>query len=681
MLCACGAPPFDTAQGVEQPLNGSQAVLPASSFGGDLLYVTNAKKLGPNKYVGLIEVLTFPQGKPYATIHLHGFANGLCTDASGNVWAVAGEKHDWQAYEYAHGGTTPILRIRIKNAHSYAEGCAIDPGSGDLAVLTGAYEGSGIRSYAYIWKGAKPGKPASYPLTFTPAACAYDATGNLFIDGWIGSTVFFALDKLAKGSNAVMKVAIDKALYGYPGGVEWDGTYIDAVSVLTKIARYGDLPNASLGLQRSRGRDRPSEESLLFDAVLSHWRLRRRQLWIERPRRRVLELSRGRQADRHARYPSVRNPWRRGVGGRFEVASAFLHEYLEYFMEEGIIMIGRVPVAAAFMLLSLWGCAQGTAPIPSGVQSNALDLAESARRQAPAVNYFDTPSVGAWPGYIVSGPEKSLWFTEEFTDKIGRLKTDGAITEFPVSNGQEPEGIAVGPDGNLWFTEPGANEIGRMTPQGSMSLFQIDGSNPSPRGITLGPDGNLWFTELYDGYIGRITPQGTITRFQIPVYAPYAWAITTGPDGDLWFTESEADAIGRFNPSTDNSTHRFPCQRNRALHGRYDLRPTNISGLRSVRAIRSPKSSGSNSIREFRVAQAGSYPEDLVLGSDGDVWFTENQTAAIGRINPSTGKFGRAIELPSGSIPNAITSGSNKNVFFTIDSYHNPSQIGELLLH
>lgn len=234
MLCACGAPPFDTAQGVEQPLNGSQAVLPASSFGGDLLYVTNAKKLGPNKYVGLIEVLTFPQGKPYATIHLHGFANGLCTDASGNVWAVAGEKHDWQAYEYAHGGTTPILRIRIKNAHSYAEGCAIDPGSGDLAVLTGAYEGSGIRSYAYIWKGAKPGKPASYPLTFTPAACAYDATGNLFIDGWIGSTVFFALDKLAKGSNAVMKVAIDKALYGYPGGVEWDGTYIDAVSVSRK---------------------------------------------------------------------------------------------------------------------------------------------------------------------------------------------------------------------------------------------------------------------------------------------------------------------------------------------------------------------------------------------------------------------------------------------------------------
>ena len=175
-------------------------------------------------------------------------------------------------------------------------------------------------------------------------------------------------------------------------------------------------------------------------------------------------------------------------------------------------------------------------------------------------------------------------------DIIGRITTDGTITEFPISNGQEPEGITAGADGNLWFTEPGANAIGRMTPQGVSSIFQITGSNPDPRGITLGPDGNVWYTELNDGYIGRVTPQGVITRFEIPAYSPQPWGIATGPDGDLWFTESEADAIGRFDPrSLKSQTSLSVPTPLRHTVGNFASRPTSTFGSRSVREIKSRK--------------------------------------------------------------------------------------------
>lgn len=344
-------------------------------------------------------------------------------------------------------------------------------------------------------------------------------------------------------------------------------------------------------------------------------------------------------------------------------------------------MITRPNVVGLLVLLGLCACAQASAPISSQTQPLAINSGERADRQGPTVKYFDTPSIGAWPGYIVSGPQKALWFTEEFTGKIGRITTDGSITEFAVSNGQEPEGITVGPDGNLWFTEPGANEIGRMTPRGATTLFQITGSNPSPRGITLGPDGNLWAVEFYDGYVDRITPKGKITRFQIPTYAPFAWAISTGPDGDLWFTESAANAIGRFNPVTQKFDESIAVPTSGSTPWAILLTPDKHVWFTERTGDKIATVDASDHVQEFPIAQPESYPEDLALGSDGDLWFTEMQTGDLGRINPVNGKFGHIITLPAESIPNAIAPGSNGNVFFTIDSYHNPSQIGEVLLH
>jgi virginiamycin B lyase len=64
---------------------------------------------------------------------------------------------------------------------------------------------------------------------------------------------------------------------------------------------------------------------------------------------------------------------------------------------------------------------------------------------------------------IVSGPDGALWFTEGTANKIARITTSGAVTEYPIPTASSTAlSIASGPDGSLWFTEFDGNNIGRL---------------------------------------------------------------------------------------------------------------------------------------------------------------------------------------------------------------------------
>jgi hypothetical protein len=65
---------------------------------------------------------------------------------------------------------------------------------------------------------------------------------------------------------------------------------------------------------------------------------------------------------------------------------------------------------------------------------------------------------------ITSGPDGNLWFTEDQTSRIGKITTNGTITEYSsgITAGAVPLYITTGSDRNLWFTELSGNRIGRM---------------------------------------------------------------------------------------------------------------------------------------------------------------------------------------------------------------------------
>jgi virginiamycin B lyase len=78
---------------------------------------------------------------------------------------------------------------------------------------------------------------------------------------------------------------------------------------------------------------------------------------------------------------------------------------------------------------------------------------------------FPTPTLESFPWEIAAGPDGNLWFTENFVSKIGRITTEGVITEFQVPNlggANQVIGITRGPDGYMWFTA--GNTIGKIHP-------------------------------------------------------------------------------------------------------------------------------------------------------------------------------------------------------------------------
>jgi streptogramin lyase len=287
---------------------------------------------------------------------------------------------------------------------------------------------------------------------------------------------------------------------------------------------------------------------------------------------------------------------------------------------------------------------------------------------------------GSAPWNIIAGPDGSLWFTDQgTTPAVGEVNpATGAIKEYPTgSSGNNPTDIVVGPGGNLWFTIQGIQSaIGELDPSTGKITEYRKGLNSGslPQDIVVGPDGNLWFTDQSSTTpaIGELNPTtGKITEYSLRSGSS-PQDIVVGPDGNLWFTDqsSTAPAIGELNPSTG------------AVKGYFALPsgsvPSSIivgpdsrlwftdEGNSAIGAV----DPSTGKVQEYTGLIGGS--GDLVVGSDGDVWFTEVSDAtsavAIGRVDPVTGAVTNyTAGLQAGSYPNIIVSGPNDNLWFTDD--------------
>ena len=246
-------------------------------------------------------------------------------------------------------------------------------------------------------------------------------------------------------------------------------------------------------------------------------------------------------------------------------------------------------------------------------------LSAAAALGTQAIDEFPTPTPLCGTAGIVAGPDGNVWYTAAL-GLVGRITTQGAITEFTVRIGSDPHRITVGADGNLWFGETNGQIIGRITPSGAIKEFPTPLPNSQPLGVTTGPDGNVWFTESAGNKIGRISPAGVTTEFPLvfPQYGP--GMIAAGSDGNLWFTLEEAfapNSIGRITPFGVVTNFPLP---------------------------------------------SGVGPSDITAGPDGNVWFTEYSARRIGRITPSGVVTEYLLPLSAGS-PSVITKGPDGNLW------------------
>jgi len=175
-----------------------------------------------NEYGSYGSIFDYP--KSTAMIgQLSGAGGQGCT----NVLYGYGKKFFWNAgrtNDLINEYEVPDKLVRsLSLSYTFTSSCAMNA-SGDLAVgiLLGNSYGPG--GQVVIFKNAKgAGKVYKTPLT-KEYFNGYDASGNLFADGF-GASYGFALVELPKGSSKFVTIKTSNSPE-FPGSVQWDGKYL-----------------------------------------------------------------------------------------------------------------------------------------------------------------------------------------------------------------------------------------------------------------------------------------------------------------------------------------------------------------------------------------------------------------------------------------------------------------------
>jgi virginiamycin B lyase len=270
-----------------------------------------------------------------------------------------------------------------------------------------------------------------------------------------------------------------------------------------------------------------------------------------------------------------------------------------------------------------------------------LDPATAVPGTSNGFTEYLIPTDFAVPSKIVNGPDGALWFTEFATNKIGRLDpalaspgTSNGVTEYPqngaLAPGSNPDGMTVGPDRAIWFTEFGGNKIARITTAGAITEYGplVNGSKPSD--IALGPDGRLWFT-VESGEIGAIDPAAAVpgTAQGISEYPRTG----TDPSGiasscaTLWFTMRNTSKVEQIS-TTGTKLNEFS-----TAAGPSGITFGSDAALWFTEADASKigRLTTGGSFNDFAIPTGASEPSDIVARGS-ELWFTELSGNKLGRI-------------------------------------------------
>jgi hypothetical protein len=204
VFAGCSAPSVTPAGTASSATNRQTSVEQA-------IYVT--------EYSGMVQMYSYPKGKPSGHLPKRGSTQGVCADLAGNVFIV-NDAQPSSIIEYRAGGRAPVGRF---DDEGYApKGCSVDPTSGILAV-TNRYALNYTSGTIALYSPAGANRPLllTDPDIYEPMYCAYDAQGNLYVEGYT-KDLDIAFAVLPPRSTTFTSITLSHVVDA-PGSMQWDG--------------------------------------------------------------------------------------------------------------------------------------------------------------------------------------------------------------------------------------------------------------------------------------------------------------------------------------------------------------------------------------------------------------------------------------------------------------------------
>ena len=358
-------------------------------------------------------------------------------------------------------------------------------------------------------------------------------------------------------------------------------------------------------------------------------------------------------------------------------------------------------VAACVASIAAAGCSTTGVNTPGVPRGGAATIHHHLSHPVGTITEYTIPDDGKshykpFPIGITNGPDGAIWFTERGWGELGRITTDGTMTQYSLQVGPDdpsrfPQNVTTGPDGNLWvtcgsvrtqaeedrFAPDEYGSVRQMAPSGTvLNVIQLPTNYSDPRTITTGPDGNLWFTEAR-GAIGQVSTGAVLLNEFLVQGGNRVYPIAVGPDQNLWFGEILNGIIAQI--TTSGTITYFTLPKDAGPEGIVagpdgylyisEINAGKVAQLRTAGVINNEWDLGKNTA-----------PKGITFGSDGNLYIAESGTSKIAEIVLQGSLYGTINEFPTptgSSGPWKVTSGPDGNIWFTEAS---KGKIGQLMI-
>ena len=196
-------------------------------------------------------------------------------------------------------------------------------------------------------------------------------------------------------------------------------------------------------------------------------------------------------------------------------------------------------------------------------------------------------------------------------------------------------GLAADDAGGVWFTQTGGRRIGRFGSRPPHVLTELP-VRGYPLGIAVGPDRDVWFAMLSWNSVGHIRPRSPEELEFFEIAVPIATPRRSPRDPKrVWFLDPKCRTFGRLGVRAPHAVKEFEYPR--SLGTMVDLAVARDGSvwLLSKDSVFRCETEPPYSLVRFPIPTPGADPQAMVVGPDGNLWFTESGRDQIGRVNLS----------------------------------------------